>query len=306
VRRADLFDLLLLGLLWGASFLFIKEALADFNPVALVAIRLFLGAATLAAIVTLGRLSLAGWGTKWPALAALALSNAVVPFLLISFGEVYIDSGLAGVLNATTPLFAAPIARVWVGRREGLTPVKVLGIVIGFIGVAVLLRVGVSGLTHPVLLGGGAVLAASASYAFSSVFAHQHLQGTPALLGPVGQSGFGFLFLAPLAIWLRPDHWPGVLPLGSLLALGIVGTGVAYLLYFRLIRNVGPTRAVLVTYLLPCTAVLWGVFLLHERVGWNTVAGLALVLAGITLTLGVARRLPGVRIVAAVRRRQVR
>ncbi len=306
MRRADLLDLFLLGLLWGASFLFIKEALADFNPVALVALRLFLGAATLAAIVALGRLSLAGWRAKWPALAVLALINAVVPFLLISFGEVYIDSGLAGVLNATTPLFAAPVARVWLGRREGLTPVKVVGILIGFIGVAVLLGVGVSSLTPSALLGGGAVLAASMSYAVSSVFAHQHLEGTPPLLGPLGQSGFGVLFLAPPAIWLWPDHWPGVLPLGSLLALGIVGTGVAYLLYFRLIRNVGPTRAVLVTYLLPCTAVLWGVLLLHERVGWNTVAGLALVLVGITLTLGVARRLPGVRIGAAVRRRQVR
>lgn len=120
------------------------------------------------------------------------------------------------------------------------------------------------------------------------MFARRQLLGRPPLLGPVGQSGFGALFLLPLTLTGLPHHPPGLKAVASLLALGILGTGFAYLLYFHLIRTTGATRAVLVTYLLPCTALLWGVLLLHERPGVNAFAGLGLILLGATLTLGIA------------------
>ncbi len=290
MRRADLADLLLLSLIWGASFLFIREALDDFDPVALVAVRLLLGMGALVVVVLLGRHRITGWRQKWPALAVLGLTAAALPFLLISYGELHISSGLAAILNATTPLFTAPIAHGWVGGADRLTPAKVIGIVIGFIGVAVLLGVGISNVTADTLWGGGAVLLASLAYAFSSVFNRDQLQGAPALLGPLGQSGFGFVILAPFAFRSLPNHLPSLHALVSLLALGVLGTGLAYLLYFRLIRNVGATRATLVTYLLPCTAVLWGALLLHEHPGPNTFLGLVLVLTGISFTLGFVRR----------------
>lgn len=301
MRRADLVDLVVLGLIWGASYFFIKEALADFTPVALVATRLLLGAGTLVLIATIRRQSLAGWRRCWLALAVLGISNAILPFVLISYGELHISTGLAAILNATTPLFAAPIAHVWVASQDRMTVSKVVGILVGFVGVAVLMGVGIERVTTDVVLGGGAVLLSSVAYAFSSVFARDRLRGTPPLLGPLGQSGFGFLLLAPFALPVLPDHVPGRSAVASLLALGILGTGLAYLLYFRLIQNVGPTRAVLVTYLLPCTAVLWGIVLLHERPGPNVFLGLALVLTGISFTLGVVHGLRGVRILGAGR-----
>jgi drug/metabolite transporter (DMT)-like permease len=288
MRRADVGILLLLSLIWGASFLFIKEALPDFSPAAVAGIRLLLGAVTLAPVVWLGKQSLEGWRDVWPALAVLAICNAVVPFVLINWGELYIATGLAAILNATTPLFTAPIAHVWAGARDRLTFGKLVGVAVGFLGVVVLLGVGEAAASRNALLGGGAVLIASLAYAFSSVFARRHLVGRPPLLGPVGQTVFGSLFLLPLTLTGLPHHPPGLKAVASLLALGILGTGFAYLLYFHLIRTTGATRAVLVTYLLPCTALLWGVLLLHERPGANAFAGLGLILLGVTLTLGLA------------------
>jgi len=297
VRRGDLADLVLLALIWGASFLFIREALDDFSPIALVAIRLFLGTATLALVIAITRQRLEGWRSKWPALGVLGVSGALLPFLLISFGELHIPTGLTAILNATTPLFTAPIAHQWVGGLDRLTLPKVFGIGLGFIGVAVLLGVGTSGVTGDALVGGSAVLLASLSYAFASVWTRDRLQKSPPLLAPIGQTTFGFLYLAPFTLPALPDHLPSPTAAGSLFALGVLGTGLAYLLYFRLIRNVGATRATLVTYLLPCTAVLYGIVLLHERPGVNTFAGLALVLTGISFTLGL---LPRSRRAAAV------
>lgn len=291
MRRADVVDLVLLALIWGASFLFIREALDDFSPLALVAIRLGLGTLTLALVIAITRQSLDGWRSKWPALAVLGVSGAVLPFLLISYGELLIPTGLTAILNATTPLFTAPIAHLWVGGLDRLTPLKVFGIVLGFVGVAVLLGVGTAGVTGDTLLGGGAVLLASLSYAFASVWTRDRLQNSPRLLAPLGQTTFGFLYVAPLTLWALPDHLPRLTAAGSLVALGVLGTGLAYLLYFRLIRNVGATRATLVTYLLPCTAVIYGIVLLHERPEANTFVGLALVLTGISCTLGLLPRL---------------
>lgn len=290
MRRVDLADLILLALIWGASFLFIREALDDFSPLALVAIRLFLGTITLALVIAITRQRLDGWRSRWPALAVLGVAGAVAPFLLISFGELLIPTGLTAILNATTPLFTAPIAHLWVGGPDRLSWAKVFGILLGFGGVALLLGVGTTGMTSDTFVGGGAVLLASLSYAFASVWTRDRLQNTPPLLAPIGQTTFGFLYVAPLVVPTLPHHLPRWTAAGSLFALGVLGTGLAYLLYFRLIRNVGATRATLVTYLLPCTAVLYGIVLLHEHPGANTFVGLALVLTGISFTLGLLPR----------------
>ncbi len=289
MRRGDLVDLLLLALIWGASFLFIKVGLRDFSVWDVVGIRLLLGAVTLVLIVVVGRYSLAGWRRALPVLVIIGATGSAIPFLLITDGEVHISSSLAAILNATTPFFAAPISHLWLGSQDRLTPSKLLGIVIGFLGVAVLLGIGTSSLAGASLLGGGAVLLASLSYALNLVIVRARLQGVPPLLPPLGQSVFAGLMVAPFALTSLPQHGVHLLPVLSLVGLGVLGTGIAYLFYFRLIRNVGPTRTSMVTYLLPCTALIYGVVLLNEPATANIVAGLALVLVGIGLTLGMIR-----------------
>ena len=169
MRRGDVVDLLLLALIWGASFLFIKVGLRDFSLWNVVGIRLLLGAVTLAVIVALGRYSLTGWRQTLPVLVVIGATGSAIPFLLITYGELHISSSLAAILNATTPFFAAPISHLWLGSHDRLTPSKLLGIVIGFLGVAVLLGIGTSSLAGASLLGGGAVLLASLSYALNLV-----------------------------------------------------------------------------------------------------------------------------------------
>lgn len=258
----------------------------------MVGIRLILGAATLAVIVIAGRLSIAGWQRTLPVLVLIGATGSAIPFLLITFGELHISSSLAAILNASTPFFAAPLSHVVLGRQDRLTLGKLLGIGVGFVGVAVLLGIGTSSLAGASVLGGAAVLLASLSYAVNLVIVRSRLHGVPPMLPPVGQTVSASLMLAPFALTALPRHPVHLLPVLSLLGLGVLGTGIAYLLFFRLIRHVGPTRTSMVTYLLPCTALIYGVVLLHELATANIVAGLALVLVGIGLTLGMIR-LPG-------------
>lgn len=289
MRRGDLVDLTVLALIWGASFLFIKVGLRDFSPQDVVWIRLLLGTATLGLIVAVGRFSVAGWSRHLPVLVLIGATGSAVPFLLISYGEVHITSSLAAILNASTPFFAAPLAHATLGRQDRLTVAKLLGIVIGFVGVALLLGIGTSSLAGASLVGGAAVLMASLSYAVNLVIVRARLHGLAPMLAPLGQTVTATAMLTPLALVALPQHGIHVFPVLSLLGLGVLGTGVAYVLYFRLLRNVGPTRTSMVTYLLPCTALIYGVVLLHEPVTANILAGLLLVLLGIGLTLGMIR-----------------
>jgi drug/metabolite transporter (DMT)-like permease len=289
LRRRDLVDLIVLALIWGASFLFIKVGLQDFAPVDVVGIRLFLGAVTMALIVAIGHFSIAGWQRRLPALLMVGVTGTAIPFALISWGELHVSSGLAAILNSTTPFFAAPIAHLWLGTQDRLTAAKVTGILVGFVGVVVLLGNGTAGATGASLLGGIAVLGASLSYGVNIVFVRRHLHDAPALLPPLGQTVMGTLVTAPFAIAALPHHQPQWLPVLSLVGLGVLGTGVAYLFYFRLIRHVGPTRTSMVTYLVPFTAVIYGIVLLHEPMAASVFAGLALILLGIGFTLGMVR-----------------
>lgn len=292
MRRRDLVDLILLALIWGGSFLFIKVGLQDFTPVGVVGVRLLLGALTMLLIVVVGRFSVAGWWRRLPELLLLGVTGTAVPFTLISWGELHISSGLAAILNSTTPFFAAPIAHLWLGRQDRLNMAKVIGILVGFVGVVILLGIGRANLTGASFLGGIAVLVASLSYAVNIVFIRRNLHDAPGLLPPLGQSIMGTVVVAPLALASLPHHQPHLLPVLSLVALGVLGTGVAYLFWFRLIRHVGPTRTSMVTYLVPFTAVVYGIVLLHESIAANIVAGLALILIGVGLTLGMIP-LPG-------------
>jgi drug/metabolite transporter (DMT)-like permease len=277
-----------LATLWGASFLFIKVAIADMTPLTLVAVRLVLGALGLLLVVPFKPAIMNGWHSRLWGFFVVALFNAVIPYLAISWGEVYITSGMAAILNATTPLVVIIVSHWW-PRGEKLTWLRLGGVLIGFLGVGVL--VGPAALmpngSNLFLFGALLVLIGSASYAFGSLFALRLLSGLPLMQPAIGQTAMGAVILAPIAtiaFVVQPQqtlHLPLAWSVGAVLALALGGTSLAYICYYWLILRVGPTRTLIVTYLLPCTALVYGALLLQEPIGLNAIGGLALVLTGI-------------------------
>jgi drug/metabolite transporter (DMT)-like permease len=279
-----------LALIWGASFLFIKVAVAEVSPATVVAGRLMASVITLGIIIAIRPRLVKGWYRYWQLGIITAIFNIIIPFLLISWGETRIASGTASILNATTPLFIVLFASWWIGPgHESLTIGRVCSVLVGFIGVAVTIgpsALAVVGHGTAGLIGELAVLIAAASYGIGGLLSRR-FAGSAQLVGPIStQVPALLLSLVVALVWSPPTHLPSLKVIGAIATLGALGTGVAYLLYFWLIYHVGPTRTSLVTYLLPCTALLWGALLLNEHVTWNAIAGLALVFLGTMLTNG--------------------
>ena len=254
-----------LGAIWGSSFMFMRLAVADFGPVATATLRVSLGALFL--------LPLLLWRGQWPALRArwraiffVGLLNSGIPFALFAFSLLTITTGLSSIINATVPMFGALVAWLWLGERPGLW--RIAGLVLGFIGVSLLawdqagLRADASGL-HPIwaML---ACLGACISYALAASYTRLYLHDVPPLAAATGSQIGAALGMALPALWLWPQQAPSQAAWLSLLVLGALCTGVAYLLYFRLLGSASPTRALAVTYLIPLFAVSYGVTLLGE------------------------------------------
>ncbi|MEW6569102.1 MAG: DMT family transporter [Chloroflexota bacterium] len=275
----------LLGLVWGSSFLWIKVAVRDIGPITLVAFRLLFGLVGLLAVVAVRRPPFPSERRTWAILGLLGLTNTALPFILISWGEQYIDSAVASILNGTVPLFTLVIAHLSL-HDDRITSARVLGLVTGFAGVVVL----VSRDLEPQGFGGGvlgqvAVLAAAVSYAGSSVFARRNLRR----VDPIVQAFVPLIAAdasAWLAIpWLEAPFDPPSLPLTwlALAWLGLLDSCLAYLLYFHLLHALGPTRATMVTYVFPVVGLILGVVFLAERADWHLGVGAALVAASIAV-----------------------
>jgi drug/metabolite transporter (DMT)-like permease len=279
-----------LALIWGASFMFIKIGVEEVSPATVVAGRLTASVITLGLIVLFRRQFIAGWRKYWRLGVITGIVNIVIPFMLISWGETRIPSGAASILNATTPLFIVILANWWIGLgHDSLTARRALSVLVGFIGVAV--TIGPSALNLASNGGAGlvgelAVLIAAASYAVGSLLSRR-FTGSSQLVGPLSTQVPALILSVIIALaWSPPTHIPSLKVILAIATLGALGTGVAYLLYFWLIYHVGPTRTSLVTYLLPCTALIWGGLLLSEPITWNAIAGLALVLLGTMMANG--------------------
>jgi len=289
VKPKEYLMLFALAALWGASFLFIKVAVAGMSPLTLVGVRLIFGTLGLLVIVPFRPAIMQGWHTRLRGFFIVAIFNAVIPYLAISWGEEYISSGMAAILNATTPLVIVLVSQWWPGG-ERLTWMRVMGVVIGFLGVSILVGPTAfsTGESTLYLLGACAALVGAISYAFGGLLAHQLLAGAPELQPAIGQTGIGAVILAPIAgiaLAVQPSaHVPSFWAIASALTLALGGTSLAYLIYYWLISRVGPARTLIVTYLLPCMALVYGALLLREPVGLNAVGGLALVLTGIFIT----------------------
>jgi drug/metabolite transporter (DMT)-like permease len=284
VSRRHLGLLLVLSSIWGASFMLIKVGVRDLEPATLVLLRVGLAAATLVPIAAvLGVLR--GMGRWWREFAVMGALNSALPFWLLSFGETRIDSGLSAVIQAAAPIFTALLA-VRIDPSQRVTGLRLAGIFVGFLGVALL----VGGQRGGELVGALAVVATALCYAAGVLYGGRRLSQLPPAQIALGTMLAASVLIAPLGLAQLPGTSVGWKPLLSVVALGVVGTGLAYILYFEIVRGAGASRAILVTYLVPALALGYGALFLDERVTVAALAGLALVLGGVALATGVVRR----------------
>lgn len=285
----NFFWLLVLAAMWGPSFIFIKIAVEDIPPFTMVVGRVGTAALLLLALLHLQGGRLPKPGPIWKHLALVALVHNAIPFTLFNWGEQHIDSALAAILNGTTPLFTIILAHMFVAD-DRITPRKLAGVLIGFGGLLMLIGPSLLDGFHATTWGLLAVATAAACYGIAIVYTRLHLRGLPPLVAPTAQMLLATLYVLPLSLLVdRPFSMPmpSWAALGSLLVLGVFGTAVAFIVYYRLIEATNPTYVSTVTYMLPVVGVILGVTVLNEQLAWNAYVGCALILSGVMIVNGV-------------------
>jgi drug/metabolite transporter (DMT)-like permease len=293
MRTKNLLLLFLLAVLWGPSFLLIKVAVTEIPPITLVTGRVGLAGILLYVILRLGGGNLPKPGRIWFSLAVVAFFQVSFAFVLLSWAEQYIDSAWAAILNGLTPLFTILLAHI-LTTDDKLTPSKIIGILLGLIGVIFFvvpsMQSGIQSSTWGIL----AMIIVAAAYGFSIVYGRQHLNNLPSIVAPTGQMIIGALFLLPLAMLVdQPFNQPSpsLQAAGAVVALAVFGTALAFIVYFRLLKTAPASYVSMVTYLVPVIGVLLGVIILDERLAWNDYAGSALILVGVMIVNGTFRNL---------------
>ena len=274
---------ILLGAIWGSSFMWIKIAVQEVGPITLVAFRALFGLLFGVVVIVFQRAALPRTFKSWLPLLIVGLTNVAIPFFLISWGEQSIDSAVASILDATVPLFTILTAHFLL-HDDKMTVPKVLGLLVGFAGIVVLMSKDI-GASSSSLLGQLAVIVASMFYAGSAVYVRKTTEDMPGILrsaGPLvsatGTMWLGtFLFENPVQIPQLGITWV------ALLFLGVIGSGLAFVLAYYLIHEIGPTRTTMVTYLFPLGGVTLGVTVLHEQLTWQVIAGAILIIASLAI-----------------------
>jgi drug/metabolite transporter (DMT)-like permease len=292
MRSRDAVDLVLLAAIWGSSFLFIRIAAPAFGPVALVEVRMVTGALVLLPLLAAG-IGLPALRTHARRIALISVINFAVPFVVVTWAMLTLTAAFTSMLNGTVPMWTALIGALWFGER--VRPPQWLGLAVGAIGVVVLVgdkvhfdRSG-AGWTETVAV--GAALLGMIFYGLSANVAKRTLGGVPPLATAAGSQIGAAVLLAPLAVATWPAQAPSAGAWAAALVLGVLCTGFAHLLFFRLIERVGAMRAANVTYLIPLFATLWGTLFLAEPLSLRLLVGGAIVLAGTALAVGVLDRL---------------
>ncbi|MDA0241897.1 MAG: EamA family transporter [Chloroflexi bacterium] len=281
--------LLLLGSIWGASFLFIGLAVHEFGPLLLMFLRV-LGAGLVLVGLAQWRQrqhkSETGlnWRTNWRTYLVVGLLNSALPFTLIAFSELSITASLAAVLNSTTPLFAVLIAAVW--RNEPLTRRKLLGGFLGVVGVSILTGGGPLAVNAELIVAVLASLAAALCYGAGTVYAAKNLKGLTPIYASIAQLLSAAVLLAIPAVLAIPTTMPSPTAIIALLALTLLSTSFAYLLYFFLLQNVGSTRTASVTFLVPVFGTIWGIAFLQDPFNLGMLLGMGVILASVGLVTG--------------------
>jgi drug/metabolite transporter (DMT)-like permease len=288
LKTSDLIELIALAAIWGASFLFMRLGAGEFGPVAMSMLRV--------AGATLFLLPLLAWQRQahvlrahWRPLAVVGVINSVLPFVLFSVAALALNAGLSSIFNATAPLWGALIGALWL--KERLLPSRLVGMAIGFAGVLFLawdkasFKPGEHGVSAGLAI--LACLGATLCYGFGANYTRRELQGVPPLAVAAGSQLAATVVLALPGAWTWPARMPSATAWAAVAGLALLATGVAYLLYFRLIAHVGPARAISVTFLIPLFGVLWGALFLGEAVTPAMLLGCAVILAGTALVTGV-------------------
>ncbi len=286
-----LLQLILLGAIWGASFPFMLVAVVDFSALALIEVRVAVGAVFLTSILAM-RGELAGLLGRTKQFLVLGAINSAIPFSLFAFAAKYQTAGLSSVLNSTAPLFGALVAFVWLGER--LRVVQTVGLVLGFCGVVILATS--KNTLDGKLIAIAAGLLAALLYGIAAHYRKRSLKGCPPLAVASGSLIAASLLLLPTMPWALSDHMPSLKAWGCAVSLGILCTGVAYMLYFRMIERYGAARSMTVAYMIPIFGVVWGFVFLNEPLTLRMLAGGAVVLCG---TLLVTRAAASGKLVAA-------
>jgi drug/metabolite transporter (DMT)-like permease len=272
-----------LGLIWSSSFMWVEIVIRELGPITLVAFRVLFGLLFGIAMVIIQRVKLPRTFQEWAPLFVLGLTNLAIPFFLITWAQFYIDSGVASILDATVPLFTI-LAAHFILHDDKITTPKVLGLLLGFAGVIVLMIKDINAGTST-LLGQLAVILACVFYAASSIIARKTTENTPPVLRSVGSliSATAVMWLAaflletPIKIPTLPITWV------ALAWLGILGSGLAFIMLYYLIHEIGPTRTTMVTYLFPLGGVTLGVIVLNEPLTWQIVLGALLIIFSLVI-----------------------
>ena len=286
MTKRDVISLLALAALWGGSFPFQRIAVHEFGPVAIAELRIVIGAVVLAPMLFVR----SGWksiAANLVPIMVIGILNSVLPFLLLAYATVSVTAGLVSILNATTPLFGALIAALWL--KERMTWPRTAGLCLGFGGIIFLFQgragfsPGGSDLAIP------AALAAAFNYGLAANYARRKLAGVPPLLVAAGSLVFAAIVLFPLAVWYWPAEPPSAAAWEAVAGLGVGCTGIAYVLYFNLIARAGPTNAITVTFIIPMFAMLIGWIFLGEKVTDEMLIACGAILTGTAVATGIIR-----------------
>ena len=286
MRSRDLIDLFALGFLWGASFLFMRIAGPEFGAFALVEVRV-----GIAALVLLPTLLASGQGGEltgnWIPLGILGIHNTALPFFLFTWATLFLSAGISGILNATAPIFTAIIAWAWLGEK--LTISRSAGLLVGTVGVWLLVHDKVGASMGDTTLAVIAALAGSFLYGVAGNFTRRYAGHIKPLAVATGSQVGAALVLLPVAVLTWPETSVSLTAWAAAITMGLFSTALAYILYFRLIANTGPTNAITVTYLIPIFAMLLGAVVIDEPITTSMVLGCAVILLGTALATGLLR-----------------
>lgn len=282
-------ELLLLAALWGASFLFMRIGVPEFGPFAFMTVRITTAALVLLPLVLLSKAQLSVIKTNKKHLFIVGLTNTAIPFVLFGYAALNLSAGMSSVLNATTPMLAAIVAFLWL--RQKLQTSAVIGLAVGFFGVLVLtLDNAPSGQSNdPLAI--LAIIGATTCYGIAASYTKLHLNGVKAVTITAGSLTAASLALIPFGILFWPQAQPSLVAWSAVTVLGIICTAFALILYFRLLEQTGPAKAVSVTYLIPVFGIVWGIIFLGERFSITMLFGAILILTGVSMTTGLFAKL---------------
>lgn len=291
MNNRNILGILLLASLWGPSFLFIKVAVHEIPPLTMAAARVTIAALILLVVLRLRKRVLPKGRHIWLKFTIAGLFGNAMPFVLFNWGELYIDSALAAILNGTTPLFTLVIAHFFTDD-DRLSTRKIIGAIIGFGGLLVLVAPSLFGGVEATTLGLLAVLLAAFCYGVNIVFTRTYLRGLPGLVAPAAQLSMASVLLIPLSLLVDQPYqlaFPSLPAVLSLFALAIIGTGLAFIVYYRLLETTPASSMAMVTYLIPVFGIFLGVVVLNETLNWNAYVGCLLILIGVMVVNNIIR-----------------